>query len=80
MAGRFKTVRVPVGAYAPNYSPGSKRRAREEARRNIVPLTPEEVEAKSLANQKWAEEQIAKIQGRYAKPAKSEGSDDASGS
>ena len=64
MSGRFKTVRVPVGAYAPNYSPGSKRRAREEARRNIIPLTPEEAEAKSLANQKWAEEQIAALMSR----------------
>ena len=64
MAGRFKTVRVPVGAYAPNYSPGSKRRAREAARRAMVILTPEEAEAKSLANQKWAEEQIAKLMSR----------------
>ena len=31
MSGRFKTVRVPIGAYAPNYRPGSKRRAHEAA-------------------------------------------------
>ena len=57
-------VRVPIGAYGPTYSPGSKRRAYEAARRNAVVLTPEEAEAKSLANQKWAEEQIAKLMSR----------------